>query len=249
MDFRLEAFFLNKRLLLAIAGDSSRERIKRLSAQTGESPLAALLVDAGFADAAVQAIDDSAVRPLRWLLLHGDAKPGVLTWEEAAFYFQSQEAFRSFEKGDRSARGRFHTALDEFEVTLQGSFSPEHVIGAASAPGHLQGKQNRFVLGYIDSIADHVVDVRPLLIGRRLLTGDFAAPLARSLWVAPQRIHQFSKLDSVKPRDVDASVLEHIPERAIKDWFAEIIGEPYVEKDWGGEKSDLWTSRLTIDIG
>ncbi len=189
MDFRLEAFFLNKRL----------------------------------------------------------AKPGVLTWEEAAFYFKSEEAFRRFENGDRSARGRFHTALDEFEVTLQGSFSPEHVIGAASAPGHLQGKQNRFVLGYIDSIADHVVDVRPLLIGRRLLTGDFAAPLARSLWVAPQRIHQFSKLDSVKPRDVDASVLEHIPERAIKDWFAEIIGEPYVEKDWGGEKSDLWTSRLTID--
>src|SRR5207245_891126 len=123
---------------------------------------------------------------------------------------------------------------------------PEHVIGAASAPGHLQGKQNSFVLGYIDSIVDHVVDVRPVLIGRRLL-GDFAAPLRRSLWVSPHRIREFSKLESVKPREVDASVLEHITERSIKDWFAEIIGEPYVEKDWGGEKSDLWTSRLTID--
>jgi hypothetical protein len=38
-----------------------------------------------------------------------------------------------------------------------------------------------------------------------------------------------------------------MPEEAVKFAFAEIIGEPFVPKDWGGEKSDLTTNRLTID--
>lgn len=33
----------------------------------------------------------------------------------------------------------------------------------------------------------------------------------------------------------------------MKHAFAEIIGEPFVPKDWGGEKSDLTTSRLTVE--
>jgi hypothetical protein len=38
-----------------------------------------------------------------------------------------------------------------------------------------------------------------------------------------------------------------MPEAAVKQAFADIIGEPYVSKDWGGEKSDLVTARLTVD--
>jgi hypothetical protein len=32
-----------------------------------------------------------------------------------------------------------------------------------------------------------------------------------------------------------------VSEDAVKQVFAEIIGEPFVPKDWGGEKSDLQT--------
>jgi hypothetical protein len=38
-----------------------------------------------------------------------------------------------------------------------------------------------------------------------------------------------------------------IKESQVKDAFARIIGEPFVPKDWAGERSDLYTSRLTID--
>jgi hypothetical protein len=41
--------------------------------------------------------------------------------------------------------------------------------------------------------------------------------------------------------------LRHIPERQIKQAFAEIIGEPTVPKDWGGERSDLFSDRLRLD--
>ena len=33
------------------------------------------------------------------------------------------------------------------------------------------------------------------------------------------------------------------PEFEGKKYFAEIIGEPFVPEDWGGEKSDLYTTR------
>jgi len=49
------------------------------------------------------------------------------------------------------------------------------------------------------------------------------------------------------PKKADLEALLQIPEDAIKHAFAEIIGEPFVPRDWGGEKSDLTTSRLTID--
>lgn len=35
-------------------------------------------------------------------------------------------------------------------------------------------------------------------------------------------------------------------EEDVKCAFAEILGEPYVPRDWGGETSDLITSRMSI---
>jgi hypothetical protein len=247
MDFRLEPFFLHKRGLLVVASEASRERIARTAERAAASALGELFVDTAFAEAAARAIADGEIKPLRNLLLHGEAKPGALIWEEAAFYFKSAQAFEKFEHGDREARALFHTRLDEFGVDMKGTFSPEHVIGAASAPGHLEGKRGSFVFGYIDSVDAASVELRPLLIGRRVLTGDFALPLAQSLWVAPERIRQFSKLASIDPKKVDVRVLRDVPERTLKEWFADIVGEPFVEKDWGGEQSDLWTPRLIID--
>ncbi len=45
----------------------------------------------------------------------------------------------------------------------------------------------------------------------------------------------------------DLEQLRSVSEREIKKAFAEIIGEPTVPKDWGGERSDLFTSRVVID--
>ncbi len=41
--------------------------------------------------------------------------------------------------------------------------------------------------------------------------------------------------------------LKIIPETKIKTAFAEIIGEPCVQKDWGGERSDLFSSRVRLN--
>jgi transposase len=41
--------------------------------------------------------------------------------------------------------------------------------------------------------------------------------------------------------------LKALPETEIKAAFAEIIGEPINPKDWGGERSDLFSSRVMLE--
>jgi hypothetical protein len=52
---------------------------------------------------------------------------------------------------------------------------------------------------------------------------------------------------SYRPEKSDLDALRNIPEREIKKAFAEIIGEPNVPKDWGGERSDLFSDRVRLD--
>jgi hypothetical protein len=66
--------------------------------------------------------------------------------------------------------------------------------------------------------------------------------------VWPQQIDQFRRADfTSRLKQSDLQMLKEVPETQVKDWFAQIIGEPDVPKDWGGEQFDLWTSRLSID--
>ena len=37
------------------------------------------------------------------------------------------------------------------------------------------------------------------------------------------------------------------PESEVKSAFAAILGEPFTQRDWGGETSDLYTSQVQID--
>jgi hypothetical protein len=176
MVFQIEAFFLHKRALMAIMSAENRDRVRAESARAGDSHLGNILVDTSFADAVVQAVAKPDVKSLRELLLHGEAKVGALTWEECAFYFKSGEAFRRFEQGDHSARAMFHANNKEFNLVVNGTFSPEHVVRTASAPGQISGQKYTFVFGYIDSLGDGEVTLRPLLIGRRMLAGEFPLP-------------------------------------------------------------------------
>jgi hypothetical protein len=65
----------------------------------------------------------------------------------------------------------------------------------------------------------------------------------------PDGIDSFSAIrNEAQLRKVsDLSTLKTIAESDIKTAFAEIIGEPDVPKDWGGEKSDLFSTRLILD--
>jgi hypothetical protein len=74
-----------------------------------------------------------------------------------------------------------------------------------------------------------------------LLPGGCLLPMARS-------VDKFAEVDFTrKMTKSDLNVLKDVPEATIKTAFAEIVGEPDVPKDWGGEQFDLWTTKLFVE--
>jgi hypothetical protein len=77
-------------------------------------------------------------------------------------------------------------------------------------------------------------------VGRHWLT---------KLEIHPDTIDNFDAIrDVLRPRSKRGlEPLKEIPEAEIKAAFAEIIGEPMVPKDWGGERSDLFSSLVMLE--
>jgi len=62
--------------------------------------------------------------------------------------------------------------------------------------------------------------------------------------VSVDDIDSFKEIRNVPVELVTKMVPLKIKERQINAWFAEIIGEPFTQKDWGGELRDLYSNRV-----
>lgn len=143
--------------------------------------------------------------------------------------------------------GRIPIGGEEFNFS--GELSIDHVYSNTSVT-LLSGKRRAFILGHFE-FQDGAVRVFPCVIGE--FEVDLSdAGLLPSDWpkrsrVYPGMIDAFARIDSVRaPTATQVKSLLNIPEKDVKQAFAEIIGEPFVPKDWGGEKSDLCTSQSKI---
>lgn len=69
-----------------------------------------------------------------------------------------------------------------------------------------------------------------------------------NLRVHPEQIAAFERVaDTDRGHLEEIAALGRVPEEAVKNAIASIIGEPFVPKDWGGERSDLQTNHLVVD--
>lgn len=76
-------------------------------------------------------------------------------------------------------------------------------------------------------------------------TKDGASRLAGSVQeVSVEEIDSFKKVAEVSASEVSDLVPLQVPEANIKRMLREIIGEPFDQKDWSGETSDLFTMRV-----
>lgn len=107
------------------------------------------------------------------------------------------------------------------------------------------------MLGYVQNATAEMIEVRPILIGTRWArpspeVEDFRPVEACYLW--PAAVDEFAGVDfSQRILKTDLNVLKDVSESRVKAAFAEILGEPDVPKDWGGEQFDLWTTRLSVE--
>jgi hypothetical protein len=64
-----------------------------------------------------------------------------------------------------------------------------------------------------------------------------------------EAIGSFARAGEVSPQQVAslAATKLPLPEQTVNEFIAKIIGEPYLDTDWGGELSDILTSRIELD--
>jgi hypothetical protein len=127
--------------------------------------------------------------------------------------------------------------------------SDEHCVGSTGISS-LSHRKHRTVIGVVVDVSDSEIEIQPELIGQlRFADADmFGRVGADSLQIWPHQIDEFSRLGDSKR--APASALRRVAEMReddVKSAFATLIGEPYVPNDWGGERSDLNTTRLRLE--
>lgn len=171
------------------------------------------------------------------------------TW--GAFSFKgSRLAVESQAKGSHARTATFTgtLTLGDRDYPAYGELFPDYYYSQSST-GTLSGKRNLFIMGMFEFWKDEV-EICPYVIGD--LVDDLSPFINMSIRslirVYPDYIDSFGRLKGAPQATVsDVKALQAVPEAAVKDAVAEIIGEPFVPPDWGGENSDLQTNRLVVE--
>jgi len=161
----------------------------------------------------------------------------------------AMEALGREERGrpPKPATMRGTVELGGVQYPLIGTLSNDHMY-SQSTPTMLRGKRRIFMAGRFE-VRNGLLEVEPYIIGDlvREISG-LKLNWAMGVRLHPETIDSFSKMAGAPA--ATKSELEQLlatPEDDVKHAVAAIIGEPYVPKDWGGEKSDLQTAQLRLD--
>lgn len=250
--YTIENFFLHQKLTLQILDPVNREILenKLLDANYYTDHLKKILLQTTFTDSIVSYLSKNKILSLEERLLKDESwKQGELIWFQNDFYFKGiAKARDNFNKGKIPAYSEFRIFLKRYNVTIKGQFNFEHTFGS-SALDQLSGHKNKFIFAYIDEINDKEIILRPIIIGNKVLTDNTIRQInSYSLQVNIEDIDEFKNVVLIPhdAKNLDLNINKTIPEIDIKKWFAEILNEKNVTKDWGGETSDLFTNHIHV---
>lgn len=135
------------------------------------------------------------------------------------------------------------------DVKLEFLLHPTHVV--VGSPGELLSRKvaNLFVLAHTHRVTAERIEAVPIFIGYLRKQGmlEYPLPVKRNE-VFVDGIDNFERAATIEsPSTNELEFLRDIPEETVKNAFAEIVGEPDIPKDWGGERSDLYTTALRIE--
>jgi hypothetical protein len=247
----LDAWFIHEKLVLNLLSPAEGEDLARRVSASGGQPFAqARQVDL-LERAVARHLATQPVEALDLLVMHETVASGKLIWFEQGIAFKGlQTALGSIANGV-DARASFSARLQSAPDTrIHGDYNPTRLT-CSTAKGQLSGNHRQFVLGYVQDATAETIEVRPIVIASRWTRpspeiDDLHPVEACYLW--PGAVDQFAGVDfSQRMTETDLDVLKDVPESVVKAAFAEILGEPDVPKDWGGEQFDLWTSRLSVE--
>jgi hypothetical protein len=137
-------------------------------------------------------------------------------------------------------------------VVLEVPINPARFTGDSSY-GHLHRRDvHLFIAGFVESFTEAKVILLPCLVAT-LLDARFpdcgieVPPHSFGLEVHVNEFESFRHVRTEpRPLRVDLSELRRVPEVEVKAAFGRILGEQSIPKDWGGERSDLFSAHVMI---
>ncbi|MCK4935283.1 MAG: hypothetical protein KAR84_00400 [Elusimicrobiales bacterium] len=194
---------------------------------------------------------------VKWLRTHKIPSLGELIQQnnlKVGEYFTYYNAFYCRKQKIGNVPGRLmHCKLKELErmESLEAQFSDEHLT-STTAGVYLSGRQAHFLFGQIAKIDSNKVFVAPILIGSPI-PYLFDASYLGQRWgtkmeVFIDLIDSFSLVKEIPfSSDLNLKTLKDISESEVKKAIAEILSEKDIPNDWGGERSDLFTTQVILD--
>ena len=196
-------------------------------------------------------------RPLRVLLTEGQLAEGRLFTHNSNFFFKGlPSVYQSIRNGQSLPRPAVgYSKIEDWRSggKLQFEFHHDHLTSNSSW-SQLSGQKRMFVLGLITRITGKVIESVPYVIANIVHNRSETWSREQQYWSDHLEIHvdgidNFEEVSGFNKKLTMESLdpLKCLLEQDIKNAFAEIIGEPHVPKDWGGESSDLFSTHVTID--
>lgn len=238
----LQMLMVNQDALTGILGLTSAERSSHLP-DDADTLTARARKQQSLTRLLEHRISDLGIVELPVAVARGDDLRGIVVAIDQAFYFRQDN-----KRDIATFRGVLPTAP---AITVRGEVDRRR-YPFVSTRGHLSGHPYLFMLGTVTATDDETIRVRPAFVGwrKQRLSSNYPEfdPMWRERRVYPQHIDQFSSADfSRAPSSRDLDAVKAMPERQVKESLAAILGQPFVEKDWGGERSDLRFDRLLVN--
>ncbi|MFI1378424.1 hypothetical protein [Embleya sp. NPDC020886] len=238
----LEPYFLHQDQVQSLLGEQRTESARARAARRSEPEAALPYV---LATELAGALSSMGVSELARCVLEHNLRTGQVVGAELDFAFKRDRELDT--PGFKPIS--FTAMLDAGEpVRVTGTFNSARTA-SSSATGSLAGNRRAYLIGTITNLSAAQIELRPVFIGIRSFVDDCPVPegSAPGARVYPSDISQFSGIDFASPlTDAEGEAVLRVPEDVVKHAFARLIGEPYVPKDWGGERSDLYTSRVFV---
>jgi len=256
----ISAYYLSQKRLNEVLPSESllaAARVFSISAQA-DAGLTRTSVISAYESSAIAWLSDRKFPSLGQLIVENRIAAGTFFTHDGPYYGKEIEdsAIEFEEKGFTSGKPLLWTKLDTLKEGLRLTVQshPENYT-TKSAAGEMAGRNHLFLAARITEFDENEIRAQAYIVGRLHEEPRRGTPsidrFNRLQWcmeVFPSQIDQFAagaKETTPTRRELDA--LKGIAEAQVKNAFSEILGEPFVPHDWGGERSDLVTSNLSME--
>lgn len=178
LDWSIEAYFIHRRLIFGMVDKRERPDLAPfIQVDSRHDHLTEMAIEQQFTDAACRHFHKVNVPPLRSLMINEGLVPGHPVWHEGRFAMRGPKVSSSEARRNHVKYSLTDISSNRIGPPVRIPFGGEHIIDADSAIVNLGMRSARlFVLGYCVSSDSTRVEIRPALIGRRVIDVGIRVP-------------------------------------------------------------------------